>query len=842
MYTGGRFLPFRLGIFLLILNAFLVLTMCDNREDLLSSEERAWLSSHGGVISLTPDPAFPPVGFFDENGTYSGLSADYVSLIEKRLSIKFEINHVADWSAVLEEGFNRRTDVIIPTQKTDERAEYLLFTEPYVVVPTVIITSRKNRDLATMQQLAGRKVAVIEGHAIIEFIKEKYSEIEIVSVNNENSGLAKTTAGEVDAMIAELPVAAYIVEKMGYTNLSISGRTGHEYNLAFASRNDSPVLHSILVKGLNSLTYDEKRDIYNKWISLGYSPFYMKVEFWIVSGGAAAFVFLVISLILVWNYSLRKIVRKKTEELREHKEHLEEVVNLRTEELARAKEAAEIANRVKSEFLANMSHEIRTPMNAIIGFTDVMRKRIKDPQLLDYIEAVNSSGRALLNIINGILDLAKVEAGKLQLEYSDVHIRKILNEMKTLFYHKAAGRGIDILFDISDEVPEFLFMDETRIRQILLNLLGNAVKFTESGYVKCSVYPGSQLINGMEKIDLKITVEDTGAGIPEESAERIFEPFEQYFSEGKFSYGGTGLGLTITKHLVTLMNGEISVRSNLGAGSVFIVTLPDVKIVNGQSAVSEEMENDIERIRFRKSTILIADDMRINRELIKEYLEGYDFFFLEAQNGSEVLEIVKEFHPDLLLLDMKMPVMDGYATASVLKGDPQLKEIPLIAITASALKRDRDAVRNLCDSFISKPVRANVLIREIMKFIPFEVPSREINKYQSSEVNEMICAAENYTSPRIASAEEPGVFRGGGVTISDSGLDNKTACAADDYLHDFNNAAAGITSVLSLMSVKLEKNGFVEKDKLEKYITTINESVERSREIIISITEECIRQ
>ncbi|MCP4132399.1 MAG: response regulator [bacterium] len=391
----------------------------------------------------------------------------------------------------------------------------------------------------------------------------------------------------------------------------------------------------------------------------------------------------------------------------------------RTTQLESAKQAAEEANQAKSLFLANISHEIRTPMNSILGFSDVLKDRINDPQSAHFLRLIHTSGNALLGIINDILDLSKIEAGKFKLEYSPVSPQHLFGEIETIFDQKIKAKGLQLIIDIPPELPEALLLDETRLRQILINLVGNAIKFTETGYIKLSVKKPYLENKQQSSFNFLFSVEDTGIGIPEDQLKKIFNAFEQQSGQKAAQFGGTGLGLTISRRLLEMMNGEIIARSNAGNGSTFEIIIKDVEVSPVTALLNQrEKEIDFKSIRFEESIILVADDIDFNRELVKTYFKDYTFTIMEAENGLETIEKAKKYHPHLILLDMKMPEMDGYEAAAILKHDEKLKKIPLIALTASAMQQDEEIIKNLCDSYLKKPVSKTDLIAEIMKFLP----------------------------------------------------------------------------------------------------------------------------
>ncbi len=393
------------------------------------------------------------------------------------------------------------------------------------------------------------------------------------------------------------------------------------------------------------------------------------------------------------------------------------------EQLAIARDEAESASRAKSEFLANMSHEIRTPMNAILGFTEILTNQIKDDKCHHYLESIHSSGKALLSLINDILDLSKIEAGKLTLEYRAFNPVNVFKEMTIIFSQKIAEKGLELLTEINPNLPEGVVLDELRLRQILLNLVGNAVKFTHKGYIKLAVnakFPSSD----HSTLDFIFSVSDTGIGIEQNQQEKIFEAFEQRAGQRSSEYGGTGLGLAITRRLINAMGGEISLTSTPGEGTEFKVIIKNVAVA---AALDFETDNTvessdklIEQYNITPGKVLIVDDVEQNRELIAAYLDETPLQGICTEDGDEALKFAEINPPDLLITDIKMPNMNGYELLKKFTSKPQLKSIPTIVLTASLAAPEQEKAKKSADGFLLKPVSRHELFREIIRVMKYK--------------------------------------------------------------------------------------------------------------------------
>ena len=391
------------------------------------------------------------------------------------------------------------------------------------------------------------------------------------------------------------------------------------------------------------------------------------------------------------------------------------------EKAEKEREAAEAASRAKSNFLANMSHEIRTPMNAILGFAELLGKEIHEPRHRQYLAAIRAGSRSLLSLINDILDLSKIESGKFTLEPVPVDLRLILTEMDLIFSQKTAEKGLGFYTAIDPDIPENLIIDEIRIRQILMNLIGNAVKFTDTGHVKVAVHLYNPFGDKSGFPGLMFSVEDTGIGIPAEDQERIFEPFEQQERHTYARYGGTGLGLPITRELVRMMGGDIHVNSTLGEGSVFYFILKNVKTPESPVSVSRKSETPAgsDPILFGSACVLIAGDRGMRGCLMKKYLKNCPFHFLEAENAKEAVSLTMENLPDLILMDIRTEGgTDELEAVKIIKSADAMRHIPVIAMMTGTEKEKTSGLMTLCDAWLEKPASKVCLTEILMRFLP----------------------------------------------------------------------------------------------------------------------------
>lgn len=416
--------------------------------------------------------------------------------------------------------------------------------------------------------------------------------------------------------------------------------------------------------------------------------------------------------------------RLRLRSIQRNQQRLEQTVAERTRELKEladqlvvTRDQALAAAEAKTQFVANLSHEIRTPMNAILGFAELMTRTAYDVRQRSYLDAISSSGRTLLALINDILDLSKIEAGKLELQPEPVSLRELLKELRQILLPGAEEKKLELVIEIAPTVPDYLRLDQTRLRQVLFNLMGNAIKFTEQGGVRVRV--SGELDDSRRAFALRIAVTDTGIGIPEDEHERIFQAFTQTSNHDARKYGGTGLGLTITRRIVELMQGKVTLQSRPGEGSTFTVSLKQVPVTDPPASKATPAEAAVELRRFASVSILVVDDVAMNRSLIAGYFAGTPHALRFAASGPEAIALSLAESSQIILLDVQMPEMDGYAVTRKLRELlPADKQSWIVALTAEAM----EGVREKClavgmNDYLSKPVRGQDLADALNRYV-----------------------------------------------------------------------------------------------------------------------------
>ena len=408
------------------------------------------------------------------------------------------------------------------------------------------------------------------------------------------------------------------------------------------------------------------------------------------------------------------------------------------QELMEAREQAQVANMAKNQFLANMSHEIRTPMIGIMGAVDLLAESKLADQEYENIEIIRECGEQLLNIINGILDMSKLELGMMELYPKACNLPDLFTRLVNIVEPMLKEKGLSIKLDISPDIPAMVKIDEAKLRQVLINIFYNAVKFTNRGYITFTA--------NIEEVAavpwLSLAISDTGIGIPDYEIENIFTPFTQVDNSTSRQYGGTGLGLFISKKLVDLMQGDIDVKSQEGLGSIFYIKIPlevisDLEVNQNTNPSFNNNYEDKLLTDFAPIRVLLVEDNGLNQKIVSQMLVNYGFEITLANNGLECLRLLQEMHFDIILMDMQMPVMDGYEATRMIRQYEKLQNIPIIAMTAHAMTGDREkCLASGCTSYIAKPFKAEELAQEIRNH--FRGVGHNPNPDLNSFINELL--------------------------------------------------------------------------------------------------------
>ncbi|MDK2956791.1 MAG: hypothetical protein PWQ57_2287 [Desulfovibrionales bacterium] len=657
----------------------------------LTSEETAWLNKNKDSILYGPNPYWPP-GDYMENGEHKGIVADYIKIFEKKLGVEFKRVYYSDWDSFYHGLMTGEYDLVGACQETEERQKVLVFTEPFLKTRLVVLTRTNSPRLKSLDELNSMTIAGIEGYSSLDYVTTKYPGAKIVHCEDDLTVLLKVSAGAADGGVIDYMLASYLVDKYGITNLKYDTELDFHWDLRFAVNKEKSTLRSILDKALHTISEEQRQAIYNRWVGirLERGPGFFERNLEIIAAFFVVILFLLVGVI-IFNRFLQKQVSARTKELKQNEQVLRD-----------AKDAAEAANRTKSEFLANMSHEIRTPLNGVIGMLQLAKTTDLNSEQTEYVETAIRSSKRLTRLLSDILDLARVEAGKLEISMESFDFNDAMESILQLFAPSAKEKQLDLLMRVNPGIPAVLQGDGARLQQVLSNLVGNAIKFTNKGRVEIDAQPMPS--PNPNKCRVLFSISDTGIGISDEVMGKLFSPFTQAEGSYKRRFQGAGLGLVISKRLVALMGGSMAVESEEGVGSSFYCsipfTIPEPTVLD-PGVIQKTIRSD-------SLKVLLAEDDETSRIAAQKYLEKLGHQVQTVDDGEQALARLQEAPFDIVFMDIQMPARDGIeATKAIRSGDAgnKNKDVPVVAMTAYAMSGDKEKfLKAGMNDYIPKPV------------------------------------------------------------------------------------------------------------------------------------------
>jgi len=699
----------------------------------LTVDQQMWLRKLEN-LTFGYNPDLAPFEFEDGKNKYSGIGAEYLEVISELLNIRMEPSVNESWSNTLASLQERRIDLLTTINFHKEMSETINFSDVYMDFPNVVVTKTHGKYIQNIEDLAGNKVAVVDNYQISKTMQEFHPNISLVLVKNVTEGMSKVEVGEVTAYIDNLVVVSHHIREHNLERVKISSFTPYSSRISFGIRKGLEPLIPIINKALSSISKQKKDAIVGNWLAyqINQNANIIQIIYW----SFAIFLFSsgIIGYVVLANRKMKSEIRYR----------IDVEQNLEKETILTQR-----MNNAKDEFLSNMSHEIRTPMNAIMGTANLLTLSGLDDEQSDYLDTINSSADVLLHLIDEILDLSEITHNEAKLNLTNFRLKELFESLiKQAGARIKNNKVLSIRYDIASEIPDEIHGDPMRLGQLVTNFLSNALKFTEQGSIVIRAHREYPPNLADDEIKLIFCVEDTGIGMSKVQQKILFQAYTQADLSTSRKYGGTGLGLSICKSISNLMNGEVWVESELGRGSRFyfsaifqnsekrfsavekdamlsvdksvakkegLTTKPDPKITDKDSI-------DYYSKLLSNKNILIVDDNQINLTIAKKMLEKVGVNVTTAMNGVESLERLNKGIFDAVLMDLQMPIMDGYQATKIIRENQHFENLVIIAFSANVMKKDvANALASGMNAHLPKPLKLQTLLKLLSKQLNLEI-------------------------------------------------------------------------------------------------------------------------